>query len=367
MAIVKYDQENRPSQFGVKWAQDGKRKFKFFKTKTARNDFYTDLVRKQKNIGRALLDISSDEAVCIKKCVEILGDTSLILQACKEFSEKNSVKTILMTDAIKLFLDEKTKLGRDENYIRAVKVILWRVHTDLGDDQHNWNYEKARKWALSLNKCFKPMTVKNNIKNSNLFCRWCVEHNYLKVNPLKNVPIPEIFRPEVQFLKVAELKKLLETAKEHYPETIAYFALGAFAGIRSSACVRVAFKDINFKEKGILITAENAKNNQRSYLDGHEANLWTWLNYAKKNAPNGFNLTKRQWDGLRAKVAKLAKIKMPHNALRHSFCTYHVALHGDAGKTATLLTHKGNVSILYDHYKGNTNKATAGEYFNILP
>ncbi len=131
--------------------------------------------------------------------------------------------------------------------------------------------------------------------------------------------------------------------------------------------MRVAFEDINFKEKGILITAENAKNNQRSYLDGHEPNLWKWLNYAKKNAPNGFNLTKRQWDGLRAKVAEIAEIKMPHNALRHSFCTYHVALHGDAGKTATLLTHKGNVSILYDHYKGNTNKQAAKQYFNLQP
>lgn len=33
------------------------------------------------------------------------------------------------------------------------------------------------------------------------------------------------------------------------------------------------------------------------------------------------------------------------------------ALEGDAGKTATLLTHRGNVSILYAHYKGNASRA----------
>ena len=28
-------------------------------------------------------------------------------------------------------------------------------------------------------------------------------------------------------------------------------------------------------------------------------------------------------------------------SVRHSFCTYHVALYGDAGRTATLLTQRG--------------------------
>jgi hypothetical protein len=58
---------------------------------------------------------------------------------------------------------------------------------------------------------------------------------------------------------------------------------------------------------------------------------------------------------------------MPHNALRHSFCTYHVAMHGDAGKTATLLTHRGNVSILYEHYRGNATRAAGEAYFNLRP
>ena len=367
MAIVKYDRPDRPSPYGVKWAQVVKRKFKFFKKKTARNKFMAELKQKQKNIGNALLDINSDEAVCIKKCMEILGDTNLIIKACQEYAKKTSVESILMNGAIKNYLEEKKTIGRDENYIRMIKVALWRVHADLGDDQHNWTFENAKKWALSLNEHFAAVTIKNNIKRCNLFCKWCVEHNYLLENPFEKVPKPEVYRPEVEFLKVEELEKLLSTAKEHYPETIAYFALGAFAGIRSSACARLPFEDINFKDCGITISAKIAKNKKRSYLDGHEANLWAWLNYAKKIAPGGFNLTKRQWDGLRAKVAKLAEVKMPHNALRHSFCTYHVALHDDAGKTATLLTHKGNVSILYDHYKGNANKDNGTQYFNLMP
>jgi hypothetical protein len=113
--------------------------------------------------------------------------------------------------------------------------------------------------------------------------------------------------------------------------------------------------------------ADQAKNKRRVYLDGYEANLWQWLCWARDNALGGFNLTKRQWVAIRGRVAQAAGVKMPHNALRHSFCSYHVALHGDAGKTATLLTHRGNVSILYEHYKGNAKKADAVKHFGILP
>jgi len=58
---------------------------------------------------------------------------------------------------------------------------------------------------------------------------------------------------------------------------------------------------------------------------------------------------------------------MSHNALRHSFFSYHVALDGDAGKTTTLLTRRGNVAILYAHYKGNASKADAEKYFETQP
>ena len=52
---------------------------------------------------------------------------------------------------------------------------------------------------------------------------------------------------------------------------------------------------------------------------------------------------------------------------RHSFCTYHVALTGSADRTATLLTHRGSVSTLYDHYRGNATNEQAKCYFSVRP
>ncbi|MCK4982453.1 MAG: tyrosine-type recombinase/integrase [Victivallaceae bacterium] len=186
-------------------------------------------------------------------------------------------------------------------------------------------------------------------------------------NPFKSAPIPDVITKEIKFLTVDQVKKLFETAVKYHPKTVAYLALNCFAGLRSSACARLPVKDIDFKQHGITIQAYIAKNKRRVYLDGHEPTLWHWLEWAKKNAPGGFEIKKHRWDTLRAKVAKKANITMPKNALRHSFCSYHVALKEDAGKTATLLTQRGDVSILYEHYRGNATNADAKKFFGIAP
>lgn len=56
----------------------------------------------------------------------------------------------------------------------------------------------------------------------------------------------------------------------------------------------------------------------------------------------------------------------PKNALRHSFVTYHVALHRNPGKTALIVSHRDQ-DCLYRHYLGIANQKDAKEYFKILP
>jgi len=56
----------------------------------------------------------------------------------------------------------------------------------------------------------------------------------------------------------------------------------------------------------------------------------------------------------------------PKNCLRHSFVSYHVALHRNPGHTALLVSHK-NQNILYEHYLGVATKADAARYFEIVP
>lgn len=365
MKISKVNRKDRNLKYGIRWEQDGKLKHKFFKTKCARDGELQRLKEKAKQEGSAIFEISAEEARILKTCIQKLGSIETVLQAVIEYERRNCPNPISLKDAIKEHLDEGYNLGRDDNWMRAGRNILQRFEFAHEGNVNSIAQEDAISWIHSLK--FAPSTIENHADKMKAFYNWCIDRGYAAENPFKKIPLPDVIPHEPEFLKVAQMGNLMKVAQEHYPDAVAYFALNGFAGLRSSACARIDLDDIDFKQRGILIRAINAKNKRRIYIDGHPDNLWEWLAWAKKNAPEGFELSKRLWDRRRGQVQKEAKIKMPHNALRHSFCTYHVALHGDAGKTATLLTHRGNVSILYEHYKGNASKAQAKEYFKISP
>lgn len=369
-SIKKYYQANRPKPYGVKWTVDGKRRFKFFATTDGQEEYFEDLLKKSKKLGTSILSMTADEAAIMRKCVDMVGSPESVLIACKEYAGKTQLIPCKPEKAVTEYLHEKAALGRDINYHRAIRKILNRLTSRFPAVFENWTPEVAREWAIELGSkpsSYAPVTIKNHIKGSSAFCEWAIDRRYLAINPFEKTPIPDVIMPEPEFLSIADIEKLFDTAKNNFPHAIAYMAIGAFAGVRSSATARLESDAIDFEKKGILIRAQNAKNKRRVFIDGHEPNLWLWLDWAKKNAPHGFDLTKRQWDKVREHLYKKAKVKMPHNAFRHSFCSYHVALHGDAGKTATLLTHRGNVAILYEHYKGNATKAEGEKYFSIVP
>jgi integrase len=368
MTISPCFQTNRPKPWGARWRDDdGKRRFKFFASEKERDRYITEARKKVAREGSALLDLSAADAVTMRKCLDLVGDPATVLQACQEWADKGKVIPVKVSKAVEEYQAEKEAVGRDENYQRAKRAHFDRLKTFMPDEFAIWTAQDARQWTLMLSDTFAPVTVENHVRTAIGFSRWCIRRGYMLENPFSDVPVPDVIRPEPEFLPVASVKDLLTTARDKYPDAVAYFALGAFAGLRSSVCARLPVEAIHIKQRGILIPASHAKNKRRVYTDGYPDNLWAWLEWAEKNSPEGFNLSKRMWDRRRGQVAKKAGVKMPHNALRHSFCTYHVAMEGDAGKTATLLTHRGNVAILYEHYRGNATREEGEAYFGIRP
>lgn len=60
-------------------------------------------------------------------------------------------------------------------------------------------------------------------------------------------------------------------------------------------------------------------------------------------------------DGLRL----AARIKeWPHDAMRHSYASYHLAMHGSADKTSTELGHR-STEMLFRHYREPVTKHDA--------
>jgi site-specific recombinase XerC len=227
----------------------------------------------------------------------------------------------------------------------------------------NWQIAPSgwlRDWIYALP--FVAETKVGYLKAVRGFYEFAVGEGWVGANPALAVKRPKIVRGEVGFLRVDEAEALFAKAWERDREICGNMALGAFGGMRSSAIVRLnPKKDLDWRQRGILMPARSTKASKRFFVQHFPANLWDWLTACPPVA-----LGQRQWDDRRAAVAAWANVELPHNALRHSFCSYHVALHGNAERTATLLTQKGT-DQLWEHYKGNATRADAKRYFWIIP
>jgi 2,4-dienoyl-CoA reductase-like NADH-dependent reductase (Old Yellow Enzyme family) len=60
-------------------------------------------------------------------------------------------------------------------------------------------------------------------------------------------------------------------------------------------------------------------------------------------------------------------VEWPSNALRHSFASYHLALHQDGGKLALQLGHGGGMSVLIRHYREIVSPEAVRAWFEVRP
>ena len=63
--------------------------------------------------------------------------------------------------------------------------------------------------------------------------------------------------------------------------------------------------------------------------------------------------------------AEMGLDKWPHDCLRHSFCSYYLAAHENAAKTALQAGH--TKTILFKHYRRLVKKEQPEKFWNILP
>ena len=166
-------------------------------------------------------------------------------------------------------------------------------------------------------------------------------------------PLPAILSPE-------QVARLLEVAAE---EMLPYWAIGAFAGLRSAELERLAWRDVHFDEKVIEVPALSSKTASRRFIK-IRPNLMAWLKpYQKKHGlicPIG--LRKR----LEADRKAAGFTSWPVNSLRHSFASFHLARFRNAKDLALELGHM-RPDTLFRFYHQRVKRPAALKYWNIAP
>lgn len=240
-------------------------------------------------------------------------------------------------------------------------------------------------------------TVLNFKRAAVILFNWLLEKGAIKINPISGIKrrqLPaKIETKEIEFLSLPEVRRYLAACERYDPELVAHEVIQLFAGVRSDDEMdNFEGKWVMPETREVVIPAEIAKTGKREVITGLEDNFWEWWKeYGRRDLLRPANHEQR-WKRVRvlARIADPAQadtlatlpIKTlleqetsakrlaawPWNARRRTFCTYHVAKHQSADRTALILRHRGDSYTLHNSYRGlGVTQAQGVEYFAILP
>ena len=300
-----------------------------------------------------------------------------------------------LTDAVDFYLSHLDAIRRSVSLKQAMEELV----KNRKDNKCSKQYSQDLHWRLNrLVKAFPSITVAEittkdldnwltglglSAVTQNTFRRdlrtyfaFCVNRNYCEFDPALKTTFAVETPGRPGILTVKEASRLLQSAAE---ETLPYWALGAFAGVRSSEIHRLEWRCIDFDSEHIEIEAKNSKTRSRRLIP-IQPNLMQWLHpYAQKTGKvcplglrkrldadrrcGGFGDIGTETDEEKAKGIELKP--WPVNGLRHSFGSYYLAHFKNANALA--LEMGNSTEIIDKHYRELVKPKEAALYWQIVP
>jgi integrase len=208
-------------------------------------------------------------------------------------------------------------------------------------------------------------TLKNDRRAICRFLSWCVEKEWITVNPAlgprkksggkRNVKLPDIFT-------VDQCRALLRAAEAHKGGMLVpYVAVCLFAGLRpDSEAERITWKQVNLTDKQITIEPWMTKTGIPRTIT-ISATLAKWL-----KAYRGIEFYPKGWRKNFAAVKKAAGLtKWIVDGMRHTAHSHYFRQCGSYGLTAEFF---GNSEgIVRRNYVNRVTSADTKKFYGILP
>lgn len=335
-----------------------------------------------------------------------------VLDAAKFYVEHLSRvnKSETVATIVKELLAAKAHDNLRPRYLKDLRVRLNRFAEDFG------HRKIAEITAGDLNvwlRQFEPFNRNTfRLRISALF-NYAIERKWCQDNPVTEVKKVKA-GAQIGILTPEEFAKVLEAASE---ETLPYWLLGGFAGLRRAEIERLEWKDIHFDlgkyraftgalasgDKDAITKAEKdwrssalievpalksktasrrfvqIQDNLAAWLEPYigrtgkvcPPNLRTLLEVDRFNTgswrPTGVGIKALEALGKEVDPTRLKTMKhWPSNGLRHSFASYHLAHFKDAARLALELGHTDQ-ELLFRHYRELVKPEVAAKYWGIRP
>lgn len=316
----------------------GRRQRVFFETRDEAKDYAADLRAGYEEHGTQACVISpslADEAQRAVKLLEPYGIS--LLEAARAAVEKKKAELAskAIEEAIEAFLKSRTTRSEAHNkaygYMRRDLLVSFpgRMMSSITAAELLEHVEEASSTAATFNALARLIRA---------FWRWCAKHprDWCDDKTVEVLERKDTTKDEIGVLKAKQCQKLLDTAAKHYPDCVPGLAIALFTGLRKAELERLRKDDIT--KSGINLPAASTKTGRRRFIH-MPAPLAAWL----KSYPIEDTILPLNWHKKEKAVRRLAGWRVwsdfvdppkppsdlpewPHNALRHTHASVHVAL-----------------------------------------
>jgi integrase len=340
----------------------GGRWVKTFRDEKKARGFYEqqyDLVR---NAGVAGFSLSEHQRVDAKAALEILTPFGATLQQAAQFyalQHEATVESQTVTEATRKLLGAKKADGMSARYLKDLRNRLDRFAETFGERKiGELTAPEIAEWLRGLG--LAPVTRNTFYLRVSALFSCAVECGWASKNPLGKNMKAKVIDSEPGVLTPQQFAKLLEVASS---ETLPYWTIGGFAGLRSRELERLEWHDIDFTDKVVEVTPLKSKTASKRHVTMLPP-LVAWL--TPYRARTGHICPVNLRTKLEADRARAGIINWPSNALRHSFASYHLAHFQDAAKLALELGHSDS-DMIFDHYRRRVRANVASAWWAIMP
>lgn len=363
---------------GYRWMVEsrlaGKRSRKFFRhhESSERDVYISDVKERMETLAKGDRAILSDgrlleEAARAQKTLSPHGKSiaDAVGFYVSHLEAEASRDATPASTVIKRFLDEKEREGVSERHYGDLKSRLHRFSLDFADTPiASIHRNQINDWILSLEVA--PQTKINYRRVlSNLFS-FSVRIGLIPSNPVRDTAKVMVRRKKTEILSPEEVATLLEHCSE---ETLPSVVLMVFCGIRNGELYRLDWRDIDWEDSTIEITAEKAKGEGHARHVTIPKNALEWLEPVAKK--RGAIAPFEKMDSF-TKALQYCRVaagwksgEWPVNALRKTFISCHYESHGSIDETAKQAG--TSVGIIHRYYRKLIKSKDAKKLWEISP
>jgi integrase len=354
----------------------GKRKRKFFETNRAAETECEKLEARRDNFGVSLTAMTPARITEASEAYKLLDPHQIgLLDAVRGFLDGHKQRTasIPFGQLFDLFIEAKTrKSQRYRDQLRWAKDRMEAMHGKVASDITVRDLDAILEGEKA--------TVKNAfMRYLRAVFNWGLKRDYLASNPIAKMDFEEVVKGDTEIFEPKKVQALLDDCLENDLAFLPFRVVGFFCGVRPDGELpRLDWTDLDWSDKVLKLRAEITKKKRLRFVDVSD-NALSWLQeYRQRGGKTEGPLVPFNSDELRdhhrenwARVVGVSEDGRPkrrwiQQGMRHSFCSYWLALHGDIDRLVIQSGHESK-EVMWRNYYRATTKAKAEKFWDILP